>query len=147
MFNGYQSYAMPQGSAFQRPAFQQQPMMYPQQMQSVPQPMMQDGMIQARFVSGREEAVASNVMPGSMFLFHDRAHGMVYAKLIDPNTGMPEFREYAEVQPSQQQAPQYVTVDALEALRSEIEQMIEQRIAGLVAPKSAPRKAVNGNDE
>ena len=147
MFNSYQPNYMPQGPAFQRPAFQQQPMMYPQQMQSVPQPMMQDGMIQARFVSGREEAVASNVMPGSMFLFHDRAHGMVYAKLIDPNTGMPEFREYAEVQPSQQQAPQYVTVDALEALRSEVEQMIEQRIAGLAAPKSAPRKAVNGNDE
>ena len=148
MFNGYQPYPMPQGPAFQRPAFQQQPMMYqPNQMQPAPQPMMQDGMIQARFVSGREEAVASNVMPGSMFLFHDRAHGMVYAKLIDPNTGMPEFREYAEMQPSQQQAPQYVTVDALEALRGELEQIIEQRIAGLTAPKSAPRKAVNSSDE
>lgn len=143
--NGYQPYPMPQGPAFQRPAFQQ-PMMYPQQMQPAPQPMMQDGSIQARFVSGREEAVASNVMPGSMFLFHDRAHGMVYAKLIDPNTGMPEFREYAEVQPAQQQAPQYVTIDALEALRSEFEQILEQRIAGLTAPKSAPRKAVTTDE-
>jgi hypothetical protein len=147
MFNGYQPNYMLQGPAFQRPAFQQ-PMMYqPQQVQPAPQPMMQDGMIQARFVSGREEAVASNVMPGSMFLFHDRAHGMVYAKLIDPNTGMPEFREYAEVQPTQQQAPQYVTIDALEALRDEIEQMVEQRINGLTAPKSSQRKAVASNDE
>ena len=147
MFNGYQPYSMPQGPAFQRPAFQQQPMMYPQQMQPIQQPMMQDGMIQARFVSGREEAVASNVMPGSMFLFHDRAHGMVYAKLIDPNTGMPEFREYAEIQPAQQQPPQYATIDALEALRGEFEQMIEQRISGLTAPKQTPRKAVTAGDE
>lgn len=146
MFNNQPYYPMPQGPAFQRPAFQQ-PMMYPQQMQPVQQPMMQDGMIQARFVSGREEAVASNVMPGSMFLFHDRAHGMVYAKLIDPNTGMPEFREYAEVQPAQQQPPQYATIDALEALRNEFEQMIEQRISGLTAPKQAPRKAVTAGDE
>lgn len=147
MFNNQPYYPMPQGPAFQRPAFQQQPMMYqPQQMPPVQQPMMQDGMIQARFVSGREEAVASNVMPGSMFLFHDRAHGMVYAKLIDPNTGMPEFKEYAEVQPAQQQQPQYVTIDALEALRSEFEQILEQRIAGLTAPKSAPRKAVTADE-
>lgn len=147
MFNGYQPYSMPQGPAFQRPAFQQQPMMYqPQPVQSAPQPMMQDGMIQARFVSGREEAVASNVMPGSMFLFHDRAHGMVYAKLIDPNTGMPEFKEYAEVQPVQQQAPQYVTTDALDALRGEFEQMIEQRISTLTTPKAASRKAVQADE-
>ena len=153
MNNYYQvGYPMPQGPAFQRPAYaQMQPMqqapVYPQQMQPVQQPMMQDGMIQARFVSGREEAVASNVMPGSMFLFHDRAHGMVYAKLIDPNTGMPEFREYAEVQPTQQQAPQYVTMDVLEAALQELEQRVEQRFQAFTAPKSAPRKAVSSNDE
>ena len=150
MFNNQSYYPMPQGPAFQRPAFQQQPMYAPQpmtQMQPTQQPMMQDGSIQARFVSGREEAVASNVMPGSMFLFHDRANGRVYAKLIDPNTGMADFREYAEVQPVQQQAPQYATLDALSAAMNELEQRFEQRIAGLTAPKSAPRKAVSTNDE
>lgn len=117
MFGNQNTYSyMPQGPAFQRPAFQQP--MYPQ----MQQPLMQDGSIQARFVSGREEAVASNVMPGSMFLFHDRAGGMIYSKLIDPQTGMPEFRAYAEVR--DQQAPQYVTMDALEALRREFEQRI-----------------------
>ena len=139
--NGYQTaYPMPQGPAFQRPAYQQ-PM---QQMQPA---MMQDGMIQARFVSGREEAVASNVIPGSMVIFSDRAHGMVYTKLIDPNTGMVDFREYAEIQPIQQQAPQYVTVDALDAFRREVDQILEQRFAALTAPKQAPRKAVASNDE
>ena len=119
MFGNQNTYPyMPQGPAYQRPAFQQA-QMYPQQIQPA---MMQDGSIQARFVSGREEAVASNVMPGSMFLFHDRAGGMIYSKLIDPQTGMPEFRAYAEVR--DQQAPQYVTMDALEALRREFEQRI-----------------------
>lgn len=147
MFNGYQPSFMPQGPAFQRPAFQQQPIMYQPQQMPVQQPMMQDGSIQARFVSGREEAVASNVMPGSMFLFHDRANGRVYAKLIDPNTGLADFREYAEVQPNQQQAPQYATLDALDALRNEFEQIVEQRINALQTPRTAPRKAVNSNDE
>ena len=147
MFNAYQPNYMPQGPAFQRPAFQQQPMMYQPQQMPVQQPMMQDGSIQARFVSGREEAVASNVLPGSMFLFHDRANGRVYAKLIDPNTGLADFREYAEVQQNQQQSPQYVTVEALDALRNEFEQIVEQRINALQAPRTAPRKAVNSNDE
>lgn len=148
MFNYQTPYPMPQGPAFQRPAFQQQPMMYqPQQMQPVQQPMMQDGSIQARFVSGREEAVASNVMPGSMFLFHDRANGRVYAKLIDPNTGLADFREYAEVQPNQQQTPQYATMDVLEAALQELEQRVEQRLQAFTAHKQSQRKAVNSNDE
>ena len=119
MFNNNPYYPMPQGPAFQRPAFQQQPM-YQQPA------MMQDGMIQARLVTGREEAVASNVIPGSMFLFYDRAHGMIYTKLIDPQTGLPEFREYAAVIPMEQQAPQYVTMEALESFRSEIEERLRK---------------------
>lgn len=134
MFNNNPYPYMPQGPAYQRPAFQ--PMYQPMQ-----PAMMQDGNIQARFVSGREEAVASNVMPGSMFLFHDRANGMIYSKLIDPQTGMPEFKAYAEVQPEQQQAPQYVTADVFTAFQ----QQIEQRFAALT-PKTS-RKAVVNDDE
>lgn len=146
--NGYQTaYPMPQGPAFQRPAYQQPMQQMPMNQQQMQPAMMQDGMIQARFVSGREEAVASNVIPGSMVIFSDRAHGMVYTKLIDPNTGMVDFREYAEIQPTQQQTPQYVTVDALDAFRREVDQILEQRFAALTAPKQASRKAVASNDE
>ena len=135
--NPYYQPGMPQNPAFQRPAFQQ-PM---PQMPMFQQPaMMQDGMIQARFVSGREEAVASNVMPGSMFLFHDRANGKIYAKLIDPNTGLADFREYAEVQPSTQVSPQYVTMDVLE-------EILNQRFAAFSGAKTTSRKAASGNDE
>ena len=137
MFNAYQApYPMPQGNAFQRPAFQQ-PMMYPQQM-------LQETLPQVRFVASHEEAVAASVMPGIPCYLVDRAHGMLYYKFIDPQTGMPEMENYARVQ---QQAPQYATVDALEAFRQEIEQTLEQRFATLSAPKSTPRKAVNSNDE
>ena len=138
--NPYYQPGMPQGPAFQRPAFQQQPIQQMPMFQPSQPVMMQDGMIQARFVSGREEAVASNVMPGSMFLFHDRSNGKIYAKLIDPNTGLADFREYAEVQPIAQNAPNYVTMDMLE-------EILNQRFAALSAPKQASRKAVTSNDE
>ena len=138
--NAYYQPGMPQGPAFQRPAFQQQPIQ-PMPMFQQSQPvMMQDGMIQARFVSGREEAVASNVMPGSMFLFHDRANGKIYAKLIDPNTGLADFREYAEVQQAAQNAPNYVTMELLE-------EILNQRFAAFSGAKTASRKAVTSNDE
>lgn len=141
--NPYYQTGMPQGPAFQRPAFQQQPM---QQMPIfMQQPIMQDGTIQARFVSCREEAVASNVMPGMECWFVDRANHAAYYKAVDVN-GNVDFREYSEIHPQQQSAPQYVTVDALDALRVEFDQILDQRFAAFSAPKMASRKVV-GNDE
>ena len=137
--NPYYQPAMPQGPAFQRPAFQQQPM--PQMPMFQQQPIIQDGMIQARFVSCREEAVASNVMPGMECWFVDRANHAAYYKAVDVS-GNVDFREYS----AQQNAPQYVTVDALDALRVEIDQILDQRFAAFSAPKMASRKVV-GNDE
>ena len=103
-----------------------------------PQPMMQDGAVQARLVSGREEAVAAAVMPGSLFLFFDRASRKVYAKLIDPQTGMPDFREYAEAQPEQAPLPQYVTVEMFD----QFQQGLERRFEALQPNQKATRKAV-----
>ena len=108
-----------------------------------PAPMMQDGAVQARLVSGREEAVAATVMPGSMWLFYDRAHGVIYSKLIDPQTGMPEFKEYAEVAPATQApAPQYVTVEMFD----QFQQGLERRFEALQPNQKATRKAVNADD-
>lgn len=142
--NPYYQPGMPQGPAFQRPAFQQQPM--PQMPMFQQQPIMQDGMIQARFVSCREEAVASNVMPGMECWFVDRANHAAYYKAVDVS-GNVDFREYSETQPAQQNAPQYVTVDALDALRVEIDQILDRRFAAFSAPKQASRKAVTSSDE
>lgn len=101
----------------------QQPVQYPQR-PMYQQPMMQDGSIQARLVSGREEAVAAAVMPGSMVMLYDRANGTVYTKLIDPQTGYPEFRVYSEVkQQPEPEMPKWATQDELEALRREIAEL------------------------
>lgn len=138
--NPYFQPAMPQGPAFQRPAYQ------PQQMYQQPMPMMQDGMVQARFVASREEAVAATVIPGSMFLFYDRANRRVYAKLIDPQTGMPDFREFGETQPEQAQPTQYATLDAVSAALQELEQRVDQKINALQTAKQPSRKAVSADE-
>lgn len=132
---------MPQGPAYQRPAYQ------PMQMfqQPVQQPaMIQDDSVQIRCVGSREEVVAASVMPGIPCWFEDRAHGMMFKKYLDPQTGIPGIEDYARVQ--QEKPPQYATVEALSALRGEFEQMIDQRISALTAPKSAARKGTV-NDE
>ena len=114
--NGYQQY-----SAFQNP-YVQAPSMQQTSFQ-------QDGSIPARLVSGREEAVASNVIPGSMYLFYDRAGGMIYVKYIDPQSGAADFREFAEapIQPQRAhtQAPQYATVEMLTQMQNEFERRFE----------------------
>lgn len=116
--------------AYQQPVYQ-------------PAPMMQDGAVQARLVSGREEAVAATVMPGSMWLFYDRAHGIIYSKLIDPQTGIPEFKEYADIAPATQApAPQYVTVEMFD----QFQQGLERRFEALQPTQKATRKAVNADD-
>ncbi len=136
MFNSYTPNYLGQvsGPAFQRPAYPAQMSSYnqfatPQINEYQPALTATPSGIQARFVSGREEAVAANVIPdGSIFIFADRAHGTLYTKQIDPQTGVADFKTYREVpsQPATQEpAPQYVTVDMLEAFRTEMERRLE----------------------
>ena len=141
MFNNNPYTYMPQAPAYQRPAYQ------PMQMfqQPVQQPaMMQDDSVQIRCVGSREEVVASSVMPGIPCWFEDRAHGMMFKKYLDPQTGIPSIEDYARVQ--QEKPPQYATVETLSALRGDLEQMIDQRIANAQAARTTARKGVT-NDE
>lgn len=113
-----------------------------QQRQTYPpafsQPMMQDGAVQARLVAGKEEAVAATVIPGTIVLFFDRAHGTVYSKFMDPQTGMPEFREYVSAEPAAQPAtPQYATVEMLEQLQAQIDERLS-------AFQNVPRNSKKG---
>lgn len=139
MFN-YNNPGYPYSTA---PAAYSQRPQYLQQIFQQP-PMMQDGSVQARLVSGKEEAVAATVIPGTIVLFYDRARGMVYSKLIDPQTGMPEFREYADASPAAQAAPaQYVTLEMFD----QFQQGLERRFETLQpAPKATSRKAVNADE-
>lgn len=108
MFNSYQQQA--------QQTFLPTRMDYMQSMQ------LQPSGIHARPVTGREEAVAATVFPGTPVLFLDRAHGAVYYKAVDPNTNAVEFVEFIVAQPAPHQAPpQYVTVEMFDQWRSEFE--------------------------
>ncbi len=106
------------------------------------QPMMQDGAVQARIVSCKEEAIAAPVSPGVRTLFHDPTHGAVYSKLIDPQTGAADFREYLEPVVAQPEPPQYVTVEMLSQFQADV----EKRFDSLTAPAKRPAKGVTADD-
>lgn len=114
--NGYQQpmygYQQPQQQMYQQSRMDFLQSMQPQQ-----------GGLQARPVTGREEAVAATVFPGSPVLFLDRSHGAVYYKAVDPNTNAVEFVDFAVAQPVQQTVPQYATLADIEAIRGEMAQI------------------------
>ena len=145
-------YGVPQYSgytpAYTPPALpDQQPRMDYQQMAQQPQ---QPGTIFARIVTGREEAVAAQVLPdGNINAFIDRAHGRVYLKQVNPQTGVADFVEYVDMrqlvaqQPAAPQAEasaQYVTVDAFNALKGDVEQIK----AAMAQPAPRQRKGADG---
>lgn len=85
----------------------------------------------ARCVAGREEAMAAMVTPdGSLNLFVDEQHGMIYGKAVAPN-GAAVCGEVAYRQPVQQPAepqqvqPQWAPLELVEQLRAEVRQLRE----------------------
>lgn len=92
--------------------------------------MQQPGMINARYVTGREEAVAAQILPdGNPYLFKCAAQGRIFEKCVNPQTGMAEFSEYTKSPPQQEQQPiQFAPIDAMQALVGRVEQL-EQAIA------------------
>lgn len=97
-----------------------------QNMQQTQQSMALGG-AQARIVSCREEAVASQVMPnGEPWVFIDHAHSMLYYKRLDPN-GTAVFLDFALSRPETPAQPQYVTMDLFELLRKEIDALKDQK--------------------
>lgn len=117
----YNRYGANYPPAYQQPTYQQ-PAFSP-----APPAYQQDGTIPARFVSGREEAVASTVFPGMPCIFYNRAQQIAYVKSVDAQTGEVEFITLAKI-PAQEQtapAPAYVTVDMFQAYQAELEKRLE----------------------
>lgn len=139
---GYQSAVYPQPV----PAFPQSVPAF-QQRQEQPAVMQQPGMLPARYVTGREEAVAAQIIPGDPFIFADFQRGRIYVKQINPQTMAADFIEFDRVQTVQaQEAPaqtqvQFATKEDLEALKADME-----AIRASIQLKTN-RKAVNSNDE
>ena len=98
-----------------------------------------------RPVASREEALGVPVdFMGSPMFFPDLAHGVIYLKKFNPNTGAADIAEF-RVQPQQEQRPAEQTAfaplddllqlkDDLDNLKSEIERL--KKPAGKVARKN-----------
>ena len=119
----YQPYQPPayqvpvyRAQGYQQPSYPQQGY---QQMPNYPQPVM----LSARYVTGKEEAIAASVMPdGNTWLFMDKARGRVYEKSIDPNTGFAVFNEYGYMQPQEQPTAtaQWVPIESFNELMDRV---------------------------
>lgn len=105
-------------------AQQMMPQMPPQMPQTGQMP--QGGLSpMSRPVSGKEEAMAAAAdFSGAMMLFPDIAHGRVYLKRWNMQTGAADFLEFAPVVEQRQVPAEYVSVQAfqteLDKLRAEI---------------------------
>ena len=96
-------------------------------LQQTQQSMQQTISAQARIVSCREEAVASQVMPdGVPWTFIDHAHNAIYYKRLDPN-GTAIFLDFVLSRQETPAQPQYVTMDMFDALRKEIDALKTQK--------------------
>lgn len=108
------------------------------------QPQMDAGMVNARYVTCREEAVAAQIIPdGSAYYFICDAQNRIYSKRFNPQTGAPEFREFAAVS-QQNPAEQYATLEMLAQVRGEIDQ-IKQVLTAQPAARQRPQKEVNAD--
>lgn len=117
-YNPYQQQTMMPGMQ------QMMPQMPPQMPQAGQMP--QGGLSpMSRPVSGKEEAMAAAAdFSGAMMLFPDIAHGRVYLKRWNMQTGAADFLEFAPVVEQRQVPAEYVSVQAfqteLDKLRAEI---------------------------
>lgn len=118
--------------------YQQMPMQYQQPMQQMPQTP-QTG-YSARPVTSREEALGAQVdFFGPGMLMPDLAHGIVYLKRFNPNTGSSDLFEFRAVQPEAQETPD----SGLNELK-EVVQRLQEDVEKLKASKT---KVVKRNDD
>lgn len=115
--------------------YQQQMMGMQQMMPQIPAQMPQNGQMpqgglspMSRPVSGKEEAMAAAAdFSGAMMLFPDIAHGRVYLKRWNVQTGAADFLEFAPVMEQRPVQAEYVSQQTfqaeLEKLRAEIASM------------------------
>lgn len=125
-YNGYMNapaLQTPQNSPYAQMGYMQQAAQ-PQMQQPVQ--MQQPGMIQARYVTGREEAVAAQILPdGNIYIFADAANGRMYTKQVNPQTNSAEFVTYVRETPMRPEVPQYPTMEMFVELQQRVEQLAQ----------------------
>ena len=114
----FQPYAPPGFGGYRHPMMAQPP----QQAIPAPAPVQQSAVT---MVTSRAQAEVAQVpFDGQPYFFLDTASRRLYCKSFDPQTGLCPLMEYAPV--TQEQPPQYATVEQLTAL--------EQRITAMLTP-------------
>lgn len=149
--NPYAVYPYNIGQQMQQPYNQTQPVIMAPQQQQQNMYQQPSPSITARSVAGREEAVASQVLPdGNMCVFVDIAHNMIYTKQINPNTMECYFNDYQKLMPMDRQAvanqvqqptqPRVPTYEEFSALRHDVDDLMS-----VVTAASQPQKTESEN--
>ena len=119
-FNPYAPQLPQQMNPYMQGYMQQMQMQYPGQQMMQPT-------IQARYVTGREEAVAAQIpQDGNMCVFADTGHGMIYTKQLNLQDGSAVFRAYRRVDQTEetpQQAEEYVKKSELDNVKNALERL------------------------
>lgn len=116
----------PYGSYNPGMAYQPQPVAYAPQPQQPTQQVAQSTQeaFICRPVTSREEALATPVDYMRALILPDIGHGKVYLKRFNTQTGASDIFDFTLSEPEQAKpAPQYATVDDLNALKEEIEKL------------------------
>lgn len=94
-------------------------------------------------VTSRAEVEAAQIpFDGTIPVFADFGHGVIYTKRLNINTGTADVEEYAIRQPQAQPAADFAPVGMVQALAAKMEEM-EQRLQALTdskARKFVPKK-------
>lgn len=117
-----------------QPVYQGVPQRPPQSQQT--QQYIQPPCFSCRPVTSREEALAASTdyfSPG--VIMPDLAHGMIYLKRFNQQTGASDFFDFKIFTPERPAPVEYATMADLEALRNE-----------LITKKVTKRKAENDNE-
>ena len=122
----------------------------PQYQMQYPQQMMQPT-IQARYVTGREEAIAAQIpQDGNMCVFADTGHGMIYTKQLNMQDGSAVFKAYRRVdQPEETAAApaeEYVKKSELDNVKNALGRL-QGDFNELVRQLTAPAAGKGGEDK
>lgn len=94
-----------------------------------PQPQQTPG-VAASMVTNRQEAEAAQIpFDSSMSIFADVAHGCIYTKRFNPQTGSADFCVYRAEQaeaPAEPEAPAYASAQEVADLRKQIEELTDR---------------------
>lgn len=130
-----------------QPYYQQmfgQPMQMQQPAQAPIQPTQMSAApagLPGRMVTSREEALGVPAdFSGQPMIFPDLAHGTIYLKQFNAQTGASEFREYraAEISEAGQEKQAFASAEDLQGLKDELKKLKEE----LEAVKTAKQKAL-----